>query len=300
MEIIQLLSFYHIAKTGSFTEASRHVFRTQSALSHQIKNLEKELRVKLLQRLGRGLKLTQEGEILFNTIRTFLGDLEDLKKIYTDMSGGKVGSLTIASSSSVMRHVLPKVIKKFTKRFPGIKFKLISCRLTTEIPSLVSEGEAHIGIGLRPNRLLPGNLCFSLWKSFDTVLVSAKDHPLTKKRRIELSDISRYPLITYRKGTTLRDHIENVFITSNLPCNITIEGDVAEDIKSYVQMGIGLSIFSCLTLTPSDRKRLATFNITKLFGKIDYGIYYKKDQHISTAMKHFIEVFSPELLDRIS
>jgi LysR family cys regulon transcriptional activator len=300
MEIIQLLSFYHIVKTGSLKKASTHVFRTESALSHQIKNLEKELGVELLRRLGRGIMLTQEGEILFNTIRTFLSDLEGLKKIYIDISGGKVGSLTISSSSSVMRYVLPNVIKKFIKRFPRIKFKFISCGLTSEIAPLVAEGEADFGIGLRLNRLLSGNISFLLWKSFDIVLVSAKNHPLTKKRRIGLSDISRYPLILFRKGTTLRDHIEHVFITNNLPCNIRIEADVAEYIKTYVEMGIGLSILSCLTLTPSDRKRLAVFNITNLFGKADYGIYYKKDQHISTAMKHFIEVFSPELLGRIN
>jgi len=99
---------------------------------------------------------------------------------------------------------------------------------------------------------------------------------------------------------TLRKKIENVFVTNHFLFNIRIETDVAEHIKTCVQMSIGLSIFPCLTLTPAYKKSLAALNITNLFGKVNYGIYYKKDQHMSTAMKHFIEVFSPEPLARIS
>lgn len=296
MEIIQLLSVYHIAKTGSFSKASKNIFRTQSAVSHQIKNLEKELNVKLFKRLGKSTKLTQEGEILFNIISAFLNDLEKLKKIYKDINRGQTGSLTIASSSSIMRYVLPDIIKKFLKQLPGIKFKLISCRLTSEIPPLVLEGEADFGIGLRLNQLLPEKIDFLPWKSFDIVLVSAKDHPITKKKRIGLSDISQYPLILFRRGTTLRENIEKIFAKKNLSCDIRIETDVAEHIKTYVEMGLGLSIFSSLTLTPKDRERLSIFNMTNFFDKVTYGIYRKKDQYVPMAMKHFMEIFSPGLL----
>lgn len=300
MEIIQLLSFYQIVKTGSFSKASKKIFRTQSAVSHQIKNLENEFKVKLFERLGKRAILTKEGEILFDIIGKFFNDLENLKKIYNDIQYGKGGSLTIAASSAVMRYLLPDVIKMFIKKFPRINFKLITCNLTSEIQSLIFDGEADFGIGLTPNQLLPQKINFLLWQSCDMFLILAKDHPLSQKGAIQLEDISSYPLITYRKGTTIRKIIEDTFAKNKLSYEIIMEMDVAENIKTYVEMGIGLSILSSLILTPEDKKRFAIFNVTNLFGNVTYGIYYRKDKYISTAMKQFIKFFSPELINKFA
>jgi LysR family cys regulon transcriptional activator len=299
VELIQLLSFHEIVKTESFSKASKKVFRSQSAVSHEIKNLEKELEVKLFERLGRGIKLTGQGKILFDFTNRVLNDLENVKRIYGDMQNGKVGNLTIASSSPIMTYVLPEIIKKFIKQCPGINFNLIVCSFMSEIQSLISEGEIDFGIGVKCDEVLPQNIRFLDWKSFSTFLIMSKDHPLSHKKSIKLSDIAQYPHIIYRKGSILRKLIEEVYNRNKIDYRIIMEVDVAENIKSYVEMGLGVGIISAVTLIPKDKSRFAIFDVTRLFGKVEIGVYYRKDRYISTATKQFIKLFAPELLTRI-
>src|SRR4030042_6906603 len=95
MELIQLYGFYQIVKTGSFSEASKKTFRSQSAISHQIKNLENEFKIKLFERIGNKIKLTQEGEIFFERTNIILKDLEELRRILADIDYAGRGRLTI-------------------------------------------------------------------------------------------------------------------------------------------------------------------------------------------------------------
>jgi DNA-binding transcriptional LysR family regulator len=289
MEINQLLSFYEIAKTGSFSKASEKVFRTQPAVSSQIKNLEKELNVKLFERQPKRIRLTKEGELLFNIIRNFFTELEKLKKIYEDMQHGKGGSLIIAASPSIMRYVLPNVMATFMKRFPKNKFKLIACRDPSEIESLLREGEVDLAIGPKINQS-DEHIDFLFWKSFDMLLISAKHHPISRKKNITLADISHYPLIVCREGV-LRGIIERPFIHSKLPFDVIIELDMAEYVKIYAEMGIGIAFFSSITLTEEDRNRFSIRNVKKLFGKVDYGITLRRNKYVSMQMSQFVRSF---------
>lgn len=295
MEIIQLLSFHQIVKTGSFTKASKNVFRTQSAISHQIKNLEVELKVKLFERKNKTIKLTWEGEILFDTICRFLDDIENLNAMYEDARQGKRGSLVIATSSALVTYCLIDTIKKFMKQATKVKFKLITSTNISEIQSMVLDGDAHLGIAGKSGAMPSQKLNFLYWRSFDKVLLVNKEHPLSKKKTVPLVDIAQYPLILYREGSALRKDVEEAFIRRNLSYEIIIESDVAENIKKYVETGIGISILSSLTLTKEDKMKFVFFNVNNLFKKTHYGIYYGRNKYITTSMKEFIKCFAPEL-----
>jgi len=298
VELIQLLSFHQIVKTESFSKASRIVFRSQSAISHQIKNLENELQVKLFDRLGKKVKLTVEGEILFNITDKLFTELENLKKIYSDIRHGDVGNLTIAASSAVITYLLPDIIENFANHFPRINLKLITCSFVSEIMLLILNGEIDFGIGIKSDQLLPEKIDFLFWKSFETYLILCKGHPLSHKRNIKLNDIAIYPHILYNKGSILRKIVEKTYARNKTDIKIVMEVDVAENLKNYVEMGIGVGILSSLTIVQHDRKRLAIINLSDLFDKVDVGIYYGKDKHITMAMKQFIKLLAPELLDR--
>jgi DNA-binding transcriptional LysR family regulator len=297
MEIIQLVSFYQIVKTGSFSKASSMVFRSQSAISHQIANLEKELQVRLFDRIGKKIKLTDEGKILFSVVDDFFNDLDRLKRIYMDMHTGKGSRLAIASGGTLITNYFPSIIKTFMVKCVGSKVKLIDCGLTSQLISKVSDGEVDFGIGPNMNYTQPPNMHFLSWKTFDLVLVMAKGHPLCSQREINISDIAKYPLILFREETVVRRIIEEAFIKNKLDHKIIIEMDGAENIKQYVEIGIGISILSSLTLTQKDRDRLSLSVVSNLFGHITYGIYFRKDKYITTAMKQFVECFDSGLLD---
>ena len=252
MELYQLHTFYQAVETGSFSKASKSVYRSQSAVSHQIGNLEKELGVKLFERFGKMLRLTEEGKILFEFVSPFFDNLENLKRIYEDMRQCKHGGLSIATTNGIITYCLPETIRMFLHQFPGIKFKLITCGISSEIQPAVIKGNADFGIGPR-SVLISRKLNFLVWKIFDKVLITAKDHPLSKRKKITLAEISNYPLITYRKGATIRTFIEESFNRNNFSYEVIMEMEVAENIKKYVEMGIGVSVVLLLRF-PMKRK----------------------------------------------
>jgi DNA-binding transcriptional LysR family regulator len=114
----------------------------------------------LFERLGKRVKLTEEREILFKVISNFFNALEKLNIICEDMQSGKSGSLSMATSSSIMNYVSPDIIKKFKGRFPKTKLRFISCKSTPEILSMVLEGEVDLGIGLNTNQPTSNKICF--------------------------------------------------------------------------------------------------------------------------------------------
>jgi LysR family cys regulon transcriptional activator len=295
MELYQLHTFYEVVHTGSFSKASKTVFRSQSAISHQITNLEKELSIKLFERIGKMLRLTEEGKILFEFVSPFFNNLENLKRIYEDMQQCKRGSLTIAATNAIITYCLPEIIKNFLRQFPGIKFKLTTCNMAPEIQPTVIEGYADLGIGPK-SVLLSQKIDFLPWRTFDKFLIAAKDHPISQRKEITLDEISRYPLIMYREGAAIRTSIEEAFKRKNLSYEVIMEMNVAENIKKYVEMGIGLSIIHSFTISHDEKRRFALFNVNHLFGNIEYGIFYRKDKYITAAMKQFIRYFAPNLL----
>jgi DNA-binding transcriptional LysR family regulator len=295
MELIQLLSFFQIVKTGSFSKASEKVFRSQSAVSHQIRKLEEEFNTKLFERLGKKVILTEEGRILYNVVECFFNELENVKKQFEDTKQCKSGTLTLASINALITYVLPKSVIRFVDKFAGIKLKLITCTLISEIQTAILDGSADVGIGPFSKRELSQNLSFLPWKSFDRLLITSKEHPLSKKDTLTVVDIGNYPIILYKKGTIIRKDIEEVFCQNEVSYDISMETDETENIKIFVEMGIGISILPSFTISHKDRNKFFISNASHLFGKTDYGIYRRKDRYVTSAVKHFMNLFDSRL-----
>ena len=296
MELIELKSFVEIVRTGSFSEASRKVFRTQGAVSHHVKKLETDLKVKLFERRGKIVNLTEEGRILFNQASKVFSDLEELRKRYADVADGQAGTLTIAANSSIAGYILPTVFKGFSAQFPKVKVRLLVSSASGDIPGLVSNGQADFGIGFKMNQSLQKNTDFVFWKSFDMILISPKNHPLTKGKRIRIEELGSYPLIMSEPGTFYRKTVEEMLLRCGIPYEIVMEINMVETIKKYVEMGYGLSIISSIAITPEDKKRLGMAKVSNLFGKVNYGVYYRKGTYVSGPMRQFIKEISPRLL----
>lgn len=298
MEIIKLLSFYQIVRTGTFSRASKNVFRSQSTVSYQIKCLEEEFNVKLFERLGKKVILTEAGAMLFEIVSTFLHDIENLKKCYADMQNGLYGTLTLAVSRNVMTYWFTKIIKSFTVQFPNIKFKLYTQSNTSIIQEMILNGKIDFGIGSR-DQLISNKLDFITWKSFDRILMADKNHPICKQKKITLADIAKYPLILTRFGSTPKV-VDEAFVQNKIPYEIVMEMDTLEFIKYFLNDGKGLSIFSSIALTEADAKLMTVINVRHLFGNVDYGIYFLRDRYISRVMNDFINFIAPDIAAQIT
>jgi LysR family cys regulon transcriptional activator len=292
MEFDQLRAFQQIVKRGNYSSASKDLFLTEAAVSIKMRKLEKELGVKLFERFANTMKLTKEGALLSDAVNKCLGDVDYLKKLSKDISGSKTGALTIAATNGIMIHILPEIITKFKKEFPEITIKFIGRGLAQELLTLVSNDEVDLAIGPKLNQINFRNLKFEYWKSFGMVLVAPKDHPLQKKKTINLNDISRLPLILYRPGAVLRRVVEDALARRKLSWDVIMEIDLEENARKYVDMGIGVTFSASFMVDPSDKQRFWFVDVTHLFGRIDCGIYYRKNKYITKAMQQFIKMFT--------
>ena len=235
--------------------------------------------------------------MLFEIISKFLNDIENLEKVCADMQSGSYGTLTLAVSRNVMTYWFTKIIRSFTARFPGIKFKLYTQSSTSIMQEMVLSGEVDFGIGSR-DQLISNKMEFIPWKSFDRVLIANKNHPICKKKKITLTDIAKYPLILTRFGGTTKV-VEEAFVKNNLSYEIVMEMDTSEFIKYFLEDGTCVSIYSSIALTEEDKQRLAVINVSHLLGSVDYGIYYTRDKYISKVMDQFVNFIAPEIANQL-
>ena len=151
MEWQQIIGFYHVARLGSFTKAAEATFRTQSALSQQIKNLENELECQLVERIGRRrLRLTTAGERFFNFSETVLERYDSLTEELNTLKGTQKGRLRIAAPFTTLYHLFPVALKKYIEQFPNVELAVLD-RSQQGVLDLVKNGEIDFGLALESN-----------------------------------------------------------------------------------------------------------------------------------------------------
>ena len=270
MEWRQLAGFYHVAKLGSFTKASEVVFRTQPALTQQIKALEEELGCQLFERIGkRKLLLTPAGEKLLEFSESVLTKYDNLIEDLNVLKGLPSGMLKIAAPYTTFYNLLPKVIVSYTGRFPLVELSLLD-RSHSKIIELVKNGDVDFGITLES--LVPENLGRIRWKQVDSVLLAPTGHPLAKAGPVAIEEIALFPLILPpRSGEySIRQKLEEMFKARKLHFRVIMESSNVELSALYVEMGLGISYATI------DRDCLPQFKHRKL-EFIPLGHYFKPE-----------------------
>jgi len=287
MEIQQLKGFLSVAKYGGFSQAAEKTFRTQPAVSLQIQSLEKELGVRLFDRLGpRRIKLTPDGKILFELASPLLDDINALAARFNEIRGNtQKGSIKIATHSSVMVYLLPDIIKSFKTKYPECELSIVN-RGRNDIISMLNNGEVDIGITSLQD--IPENIDYKAFARFNRILIASKNHPLAKKSTIRPEDIASYPLLIPPKGTNTRTVIDQIFEGKGLKYMATMEITGREAVKTYVEMGLGISVINEYYLTKEDKKNLFIKNVSNYFGQAERGILTRNSRYLSLPTREFI------------
>ena len=295
MEWQQIIGFYHVAKLGSFTKAAEATFRTQPALSHQIKNLEDELECQLLERIGRrGLRLTSAGERFLDFSETILEKYDSLTEELSDLKGIQKGRLRIAAPFTTLYHLFPVALKKYVKKYPNVELSILD-RSQDSILDLVKNGGIDFGLVLESN--VPADLTTIRWKKVRTVLMVPLGHPLAKSKRITLRQIAQYPLILPPKSPkyTYRKVLEQRFQKQGIDYHIIMESSNVELSATYVEMGLGISFATVIIELPGLKKRdLISLPVDHLY-KPDYiAVVTRKDKTLTAYKSAFINILFKE------
>ena len=291
MEWQQIIGFYQIAKLGSFTKAAEATFRTQPALSQQIKALEEELDCHLFERIGkRKLRITSAGERFLTFAQSILDNYDSLREDLNELKGSQKGRLKIAAPFTTLYHLFPDVLKEYTQRFPQVELTILDRSQQTVI-QLVKSGDVDFGFTVESE--VPGDLATLRWKKVETALMTPLGHSLTKAKRVTLRQIAKYPLILPPKDLrfTCRRMLEERFQKLGLHYQIVMESSNVELSSLYVEMGLGISFATVVRDLPALRQRKLEFlPMDQLFKPDFIGVVMRKDKTLASYKSSFINI----------
>jgi DNA-binding transcriptional LysR family regulator len=291
MEWQQLLGFRQVARLGSFTRAADATFRTQPALSQQVKALEDELDCQLIERLGkRRLRLTLAGEKLLAFAEAMLAGFEGLKEELNDIKGLSRGRLRLAAPFTTLLHLLPESLQAYLRAFPQVELTLLD-RPQPAVVALVKNGDVDLGLALES--LVPPDLAAHRWQPVETVLMAPPGHPLASLKRVSLRQIARYPLILPPRGpeSAGRLLLEERFRKLGLNYHVILESTNVELSALYVEMGLGVS-FATLApgVLPLRGRNLAFIPLKRYFPPDYLAVVLRRDLVLTRHKKAFINL----------
>lgn len=287
MELQALRGFYWAGVHGSFSKAGKILNVGQSAVSHQVKALEEELRVKLYERAGRGIHLTPAGKVLMAYVDIILQTLDNIETHFAELAGSPEGTVTMAAYRGIMQYKLPQIVQSFKKKNPEIRLVILNKPLDTEILDIVSAGDADFGITSSWNDFMDLSF-YEVW-SYDMFLCVPAYHRLAGRRTVSLKEITREPLILYEPENSIRRRTEEIFRKNNVAYNFVIETGGATVIQEYVKIGQGISIVSGLVTQATEDPALSYIPITEHLGKLGYGVVLKKRKYLSLPVRKFLQ-----------
>lgn len=295
MNFQQLRSVREASRRGfNLTEVANVLFTSQPGVSRQIRELEEELGVDIFERSGKRLTgLTEPGKGILPIIERLLLEAKNLQEAGQDYSDQTRGTLTIATTHTQARYVLPEVVQRFRQAFPGVRIALQQSA-PEHIAQWVLSGKADIGIateGLSQFRDLQSFPCYS----WNHVIVVPEGHPLLQIEQPSLEDLAAHPLITYDVGFTGRSHIDAAFARAGLQTDIVLTAMDSDVIQQYVSLGLGVGLVASMAIEAQRSHGLRTIRADHLFAPNLTRLAVRRGAYLRSYIYDFISIFAPDL-----
>lgn len=183
---------YAISKEGTLTKAAKNLHLTQSALSHQLKELERELDVEIFKRQGKRLHLSEQGARFLKSSEKILAEMKTLEEDMRNYKNGKTSKLSISMQCYTAYHWLPGIIKYYRTRWPDINIQILSDATSRPLEYLMN---GDLDIGIVRTQMVNTRIKYEPIFEDNLVAIVSKDHPLAKKNIIEIGDFQGQEMI---------------------------------------------------------------------------------------------------------
>ncbi len=286
----------------NLTEAAKALHTSQPGVSKAIIELEEELGIDIFARHGKRLKrITEPGQHVLKSIELILREVNNLKRIGEQYSSQDSGTLSIATTHTQARYVLPEKVAQLRTAFPKVNVSLHQ-GAPDQVARMLIDDVAEIGIAtesLSNYSELVTLPCYE-WQH---VLVLPTDHPLAQKERVTLEDVAAEPLITYHPSFTGRTKIDQAFEARKLQPRISLEAIDSDVIKTYVRLGLGIGIAAEMAVTDvvedmeknGSRGGLVVRPAGYLFGQNVTRVAFKRSAYLRNFVFTFAELLSSRL-----
>lgn len=295
MNLQQLRYVYEVARSGlNVSEAAAALHTSQPGVSKQIRQLEGELGVDVFVRQGKRLTaVTDPGREVLKIAERLLRDLDNLRAVGQEFGAAESGTLTIATTHTQARYVLPPIIGEFMRRHPNVRVSLRQGS-PVEACQLVLAGEADLAIATEAIAEQDDLVMLPCYQ-WNRCVIAATGHPILRAKPLTLEAIARYPIVTYDFAFTGRSQINKAFAARGLAPNVVLTAIDADIIKTYVALGLGIGIVAYMAFDPKADKGLRAVDAAHLFESATTRIGIRKNAWLRGYTYGFIELFAPHL-----
>ncbi len=287
MDLDQLRTFLEIVRLKSFSKAAQTCYRTQPAISAQVRQLEQELNTTLFDRLGTRISLTSAGRIFADYSAQILDLRRRAQDAINELDRVPRGELVIAANEATCIYVLPEVFSKFKLLFPNVQLH-VDRSYGSKVVEAVHNNLADFGITQLP--VQEKKLQVVKIHADEIRVILSPQSPLARKREITPKDLPGVPLLLPKSGTT-RSRLNSWFEAVEEELNVSMELDSTEMIKRFVMAGIGISFLAashCQEEVDAGRILAISLGPEPMIRRL--GLIYRRDKALSKAALGFIDV----------
>ena len=279
----------------NLTEAAKALHTSQPGVSKAIIELEEELGIDIFARHGKRLKrITEPGQHVLKSVEIIMREVGNLKRIGEQFSAQDSGTLSIATTHTQARYVLPMPVARLREAYPKVNISLHQAT-PQEVARMVIDEVAEIGMATESLADYPELVTLPCYE-WQHVLVIPHDHPLAQKERIGLDDLAHESLITYHPSFTGRGKIDQAFSARKLQPRVVLEAIDSDVIKTYVRLGLGIGIVAEMAMRDDRADDLAVRPVGHLFGQSVARVAFKRGAYL----RNFVYKFAELLSDRLS
>jgi LysR family transcriptional regulator, low CO2-responsive transcriptional regulator len=287
MDFDQLQTFLEVARLSSFSRAAEKRFRTQPAISSQIRALEEEVGAKLLDRSGGRVSLTTAGKIFQKYSEEAL---ESRKSAFTAIAEAEHiprGEIVVGANEGTCLHILPEVFAGFKKKYPTVAVSIKRADYARILESVI-DNSVDFGVVSLP--VTDNRLSVVLIHCDELVIIAPPRHPLAKFRSATLEEVTKFPLLVPKAGHT-RDALEELFHEHKLKPHYSMELDSSELLKRFVAADVGVGFIARSNVLEDIRANaLRDIAIADAQIRRDLALVFRTDKTLSRAAKAFIEI----------
>ena len=286
MQIENFKIFADLVESESFSQSAKVNGVTQSAVSQQLRAMEKHFNVPIVDRSQKQFQLTREGQKLYDSTKDLLHRYDKLKCELLEMKKVISGTIRISTIYSIGLHELPIYVKKFLEKYPSVNLH-VEYRRSNLVYEDIKHNSVDMGLVAYPKK--SRQLEIIPFMEDEMVLICNPAHPLCKNKKVQIKDLAGCKLVSFEKDIPTRKATDRIVREAMVEINPIMEFDNIETIKRAVEINAGVSIVPKATVTQELRHgslKAVPFKDRKF--KRPLSIIYRKDRVLTPAMKKFI------------
>jgi len=298
MKLHQLRYLAAVAQSGlNITAAAQKLHTSQPGVSKQIKLLEDELGFQIFVREGRNLtRITPAGQQVIERALRILLEAQSIRDLSTELRDEGKGSLSIGTTHTQARYVLPDVIREFRARYPQVRLNLHQ-GTSEQIAEMVADDRIDCAIATGSEGLFADLTLLPCYRWHRTVIVP-RGHALANAGKLTLRALSAFPLITYTFSFTGPSSLHEAFAKAGLVPNVAITARDADVIQTYVRLGLGVGIVAHMAIDPED-PGLVAVDASHVFAAHTTWLGFRRGTLLRRYMYDFAQLLAPHLDRRL-